>query len=292
MKLRYLLVFVITALVILTVYGGTESSGERYSESKDQVILRKIVHELLLRAGDSSSRVLPVKQISPEEFHVFTEKPLAVSPDSFMQIVSHMVTQYRLPDNFTANVMNCASNEMAYGFAVARTAAENVPTCVGRDLPKDCYYFSFIFPAKKSKEPAKKFYIGGILIACTALALLWRKKKHVPAVEKAPESGYINDGHTPIGNYDFHPVYQYLELNGERTSLTSKESKLLAILSRSPNIVVERNLLQKEIWENEGVIVTRSLDMFISKLRKKLTGDPAVRIVNAHGKGYKLEIIT
>ena len=48
--------------------------------------------------------------------------------------------------------------------------------------------------------------------------------------------------------------------------------------------------MQKEVWENEGVIVTRSLDMFISKLRKKLNKDPLVNIVNIHGIGYKLEI--
>jgi DNA-binding response OmpR family regulator len=48
--------------------------------------------------------------------------------------------------------------------------------------------------------------------------------------------------------------------------------------------------LQKEIWEDEGIIVGRSLDVFISKLRKKLENDSAVKLVNIHGKGYKLEI--
>ena len=72
--------------------------------------------------------------------------------------------------------------------------------------------------------------------------------------------------------------------------LTPKESKLLHILSLSPNVVIDRSILQKEIWENEGVIVTRSLDMFISKLRKKLDKDASITIVNIHGVGYKLEI--
>jgi len=46
------------------------------------------------------------------------------------------------------------------------------------------------------------------------------------------------------------------------------------------------------VWENEGVIVTRSLDVFISRLRKKLEKDPNVRLTNVHGKGYKLETDT
>ncbi|HZI54739.1 MAG TPA: winged helix-turn-helix domain-containing protein, partial [Chitinophagaceae bacterium] len=47
-----------------------------------------------------------------------------------------------------------------------------------------------------------------------------------------------------------------------------------------------------KVWENEGVIVTRSLDVFISKLRKKLERGSGVKLVNVHGKGYKLEILT
>ena len=50
-----------------------------------------------------------------------------------------------------------------------------------------------------------------------------------------------------------------------------------------------RETLMQEVWINEGVITTRSLDMFVSKLRKKLSPDPALRITNVHGRGYKLE---
>lgn len=50
-------------------------------------------------------------------------------------------------------------------------------------------------------------------------------------------------------------------------------------------------MLQKEVWINDGVIVTRSLDMFVSKLRKKLDKDPSVNIINIHGIGYKLEVV-
>jgi DNA-binding response OmpR family regulator len=65
---------------------------------------------------------------------------------------------------------------------------------------------------------------------------------------------------------------------------------LLYIFASAPNEIIDRNRLQKEIWEDEGIIVGRSLDVFISKLRKKLENDSTVRLVNIHGKGYKLEI--
>jgi DNA-binding response OmpR family regulator len=94
-----------------------------------------------------------------------------------------------------------------------------------------------------------------------------------------------------IGNYIFNPAQQWLELDGEKTVLTVKEARLLAIFATALNTIIERDSIQKEVWENEGVIVTRSLDVFISKLRKKLAGDPAIKIVNVHGKGYRLEVV-
>ena len=93
-----------------------------------------------------------------------------------------------------------------------------------------------------------------------------------------------------IGKYVFHYEQQVVYYEGLKIPLTVKESKLLYIFFSAPNVIIDRNELQKEVWENEGVIVTRSLDMFISKLRKKLDKDPSVRIVNSHGVGYKLEV--
>jgi DNA-binding response OmpR family regulator len=55
--------------------------------------------------------------------------------------------------------------------------------------------------------------------------------------------------------------------------------------------LIPRETLMQEVWINEGVITGRSLDMFISKLRKKLSVDPELRITNIHGKGYRLEIV-
>ncbi len=73
-------------------------------------------------------------------------------------------------------------------------------------------------------------------------------------------------------------------------NLTRTETRLLLIFALSPNETIARSRLQKEIWEDEGVIAGRSLDMFISKLRKKLGVDQNINIVVVRGKGYKLEI--
>jgi DNA-binding response OmpR family regulator len=80
-----------------------------------------------------------------------------------------------------------------------------------------------------------------------------------------------------------------LIINGKTIDLTGTETRLLLIFASSPNQTIQRSRLQKEIWEDEGVIVGRSLDMFISKLRKKLELIRNINIVVIRGKGYKLE---
>ena len=78
---------------------------------------------------------------------------------------------------------------------------------------------------------------------------------------------------------------------GEETvSLTDKECRILTSLNRNIGQLTLREELIQEVWTDEGVITGRSLDMFVSKLRKKLSSDPELRITNVNGKGYKLEI--
>lgn len=93
----------------------------------------------MLSSGDSVSRVLPVKQISAAEFHLFPEKPFSVQPDSFVNIVTRTIKAGMLTSSFTANLVKCRDKEVVYGFAASPVADENVVTCLGRTLPRDRY---------------------------------------------------------------------------------------------------------------------------------------------------------
>jgi hypothetical protein len=95
-----------------------------------------------------------------------------------------------------------------------------------------------------------------------------------------------------LGKFLFDVKYQRLLLDGQAISLTDKECKILQLLNKSFGELTARETLMQEVWINEGVITGRSLDMFVSKLRKKLSSDPDLRITNIHGKGYALEVIS
>jgi DNA-binding response OmpR family regulator len=109
-----------------------------------------------------------------------------------------------------------------------------------------------------------------------------KKRKHIPDMEPT--------GIFTLGTMRFDAEKRKLLLNETSIDLTRTETRVLRIFALSPNEVIERSRLQKEIWEDEGVIVGRSLDMFISKLRKKLELDPRVKITVVRGKGYRLEV--
>ncbi|RAV99723.1 response regulator transcription factor [Pseudochryseolinea flava] len=83
---------------------------------------------------------------------------------------------------------------------------------------------------------------------------------------------------------------QQIAFNDTVIQLTNKESKLLKLFCLHRNKIIDRDEIQKAIWEDEGYFVGRSMDVFISRLRKLLRDDPAVSIVNIHGVGYKLEV--
>ena len=70
--------------------------------------------------------------------------------------------------------------------------------------------------------------------------------------------------------------------------LTTKESDLLKLLCQNANKILERNYALKSIWIDDNYFNARSMDVYITKLRKHLKDEPGVEIINVHGKGYKL----
>jgi len=93
-----------------------------------------------------------------------------------------------------------------------------------------------------------------------------------------------------LGKYFFDKKGMTLSLNKEFTELSGKESDLLFLLYSNENKTLKREYILQEIWGDEGSYIGRALDVFISKLRKKLEADSSIKIVNIRGVGYKMVI--
>ncbi len=104
----------------------------------------------------------------------------------------------------------------------------------------------------------------------------------------ATSSPIKKEGAYTIGGYSFDPLKQLLVFEEQTRKLTTKESELLELLCRHGNEILERNFALKTIWIDDNYFNARSMDVYITRLRKYFRKDPSIKILNIHGRGYKL----
>lgn len=93
-----------------------------------------------------------------------------------------------------------------------------------------------------------------------------------------------------IGDFDFYPDDLTLSINGNSRTLTLKESELIKYFAANANKVLSRNEILESIWGSDDYFLGRSLDVFISRLRKYFNDDPNIKITNLHGIGFRFSV--
>ncbi len=180
--------------------------------------------------------------------------------------------------------------------------------CRGRTMPNDCYnlvitlFKNDISPssllAQNNTGPnisehnnsngstktdqaqiPSLLYLLPLLFFIGVLGFFVKKKQ-----PETSESPY----HQNIGKSFFNTRDRKLVFNSNETELSQKETDLLVLLNSSVNETIPRDVLLNKVWGDEGDYVGRTLDVFISKLRKKLDPDNSIKIENVRGVGYKL----
>ena len=101
--------------------------------------------------------------------------------------------------------------------------------------------------------------------------------------ENKPENNIFN-----IGKFVFDHSRQTLTIDGEERHLTSKECELMRVFALNFNQIVDRTTTLQKIWKTDSIFAARSMDVYITKLRKYLSADPSLQIINVHGVGFKL----
>jgi len=284
-KRKYLFALILLLFISVICVAFSVAGNDDFDISRREVLLRRIGDELLSQSGDHTSRVLPVEKISENEYQIRFENDLTFQPDSMVNITSRLLDKAPLANDYVVNVLNSGNSSVAYGYAISKNKKNDIVPCRGRKQPKAAYVINIKFKPVGIITVKKGYLLGSLPILTFVGFIFLRSAK--------PRKALPNDKYTKtfiLGSVLFDPQVRQLKINKETIDLTGTETRLLLIFASSPNQTVERSRLQKEIWEDEGVIVGRSLDMFISKLRKKLEPDPNISIVNIRGKGYKLEI--
>lgn len=165
------------------------------------------------------------------------------------------------------------------GFAVAREIR-----AINKDIP-----IVFLTAKSLKDDVLHGFKLGGddyITKPFSMEELLFR----IEAILRRTKAESKFSGQTvyKLGKYTFDFQKQALTSDDATHKLTTKESELLKLLCDNTNNVLERNYALKSIWEDDSYFNARSMDVYITKLRKYLKDEPSVEILNVHGKGFKL----
>jgi len=285
-KRKYLFGSILLMSVSVICVALCMKDSDNFDISRREVLLRRIGHELLLQSGDSTSRVLPVEKTAENEYRIRFENNLTFQPDSLVDITRRLLSRDPLTGDYVVNVLNCGNASVVYGYAISKNRKDDIITCNRRKQPAACYMINVKFKTLNANTAKSWILLGSLPFLAFVGFLFFRSGKP----ETATPEGRQDTDMITLGAVLFDAKNRKLIMNEKTIDLTATETRVLLILALSPNETIERSRLQKEIWEDEGVIVGRSLDMFISKLRKKLEFDPNIKIVVIRGKGYKLEV--
>ncbi|NGM62489.1 response regulator transcription factor [Sphingobacterium sp. SGG-5] len=162
---------------------------------------------------------------------------------------------------------------------------------LGKDIRKMDDTIPIIFATAKGmmEDKTQAFELGGddyITKPFRVEELLLRIQALLKRVSKEKEEELADK--FEIGDYFFDYTSQIITYKGQQQKLSTKEAELLRLLCLKKNDVLTREEALIKIWHDDNYFTGRSMDVFLSKLRKYLKEDPNVEIVNVHGKGYKL----
>ncbi|RNC88338.1 MAG: winged helix family transcriptional regulator [Winogradskyella sp.] len=281
--IRNLFKYVMPLLFLFVLSCADEK--EDSSTEHIKVVLREVGNQLLLVNKDSTSLILPVVAIEKSKFRLSFQKPLTFEPDDLVEIFRENFQKTTLTKDYRVEVIQCVDNEVAYSYEVSLNEENTIIPCISRVLPKACYNIEVrLINTKNSSSSNSILILLVALIGLCFLGIIFYYRRRNYDKENKTETAI------KIGSFKFYADQNKLIKEAEEINLSKKECELLEIFVSRPNEVIKRDELTKRVWEDNGVFVGRSLDTYISKLRKKLKSDASIKLTNVHGVGYKLEL--
>jgi len=275
--LQVLLIICIPTLIV-------SANSDELSSVSVNLALRQVGHKLLIQQSDSTSTIPPIEYIGNNGYLLPIKK--VIQYNALPELLTNAFEDFKITSPYEVVIKNCDDDIIILGYNSVGLEQGVIP-CINRDHTESCVNIlvQFYDPADKENEKHASvffpFWIIPILLIGFGILVykfLWPKKTE----EK--ENSLVT-----IGQYSYDPKNQTLSIKEEKFNLTFRENKLLQLLASKPNEVLTRDEIMSKVWTDEGVIVGRSLDVFISRIRKLLKQDPSIQIKSVHGVGYRME---
>lgn len=263
----------------------SSKNPDGFSAEKVNLALRRTADGLLRAMGDSISRIPAVEQTTANVWRIRMDQPFGY--DSLPAFLQASLELHGIRRPYEVVVRRCFDETIDLGYHQSDFVQNKEVACQGRDMPEGCHIIELKFLEKDGKVNFWAGVPGVFLLLVGGLAGYWvsRRLKTVPTASvPSDDTAWL-----AFGNSRLDVAGQVLLCGGQRETLTFRETKLLKLFASQPNKLLERDLILQEVWADEGIMVGRSVDVFVSRLRKKLSADASIGIVAVHGVGYRLE---
>ncbi|MCH2215345.1 MAG: winged helix-turn-helix domain-containing protein [Flavobacteriales bacterium] len=271
--------FVIAAVLSCNLF----SFGASDFGNKVNLALRQTGDALLRAQGDSTSYIPPIQELDGSEFVL--EIPLGFDYGILPEFLESALYDYHISRPYEVMVKSCETGFLVLGYNKTAVERDSV-ACRDRHEVPDCALIHVKFSKNEDRKTEKNFgSLAWLFIPIAGVGSFFFLKK-----KKQEELPAENDSSLKIGKLVFsHENMKITFESGSEAELTYRESKLLLYFAERRGEVLNREDILSAVWEDEGVIVGRSLDVFVSRLRKILAQDPSVNIKTIHGVGYRME---
>jgi DNA-binding winged helix-turn-helix (wHTH) protein len=265
----------------------TQADQNSFAE-KANLALRRTAHRLLVAAGDSTSRIPAVQQTDATTFQIRLNHSFEYS--KLPGLLQESLQIHAIKEKYDVAILNCADGKIQLGYTVLDIREKQTVACSGRTQTKGCYILQVRFAAPEiPPQTASNWWMLAVGSVLTALVFTVLRRTAQPKEPIQPDSTPNEEHQLHFGNSSLDTANLTL-VSGEHVhNLTYREAKLLRLFASNPNQLLERDFILKSVWEDEGIIVGRSVDVFVSRLRKLLQNDLTLKIVAVHGVGYRLE---
>src|SRR3954465_2879506 len=188
-KRKYLGRLLLLTIISIICVAFSMTGNDDFAFARREILLRRIGHEILLQSGDSTSRVLPVKKITGNEYQISFENAFTFQPDSLVNTTQRLLAKDPLASDYVVDVLNCASASVAYGYAISKNKKDDIVACIGRRQPIACYMINIKFKPTGIITAKNGYLLGSLTVLAFVGFIFLRSVKLQKALPGSEHTG-------------------------------------------------------------------------------------------------------